>query len=49
MEWCQGDKALAEAQVFVTDASAVKWYVSEERRGNALRLGEDVLSESIKF
>jgi predicted nucleic acid-binding protein len=48
MEWCQGDTALAEAQVFVIDASvAVKWYVSEELRDKALRLREDFLSEIV--
>ena len=48
MEWCQGDTAVAEAQVFIIDASvAVKWYVSEELRDKALRLREDFLSEIV--
>jgi len=48
VERCRGDTILAEAQVFVIDASvAVKWYVNEELRDKALRIREDFLSEVI--
>ena len=48
LEWSRGHKILENAPVFIVDTSvAVKWYVKEAMRDQALRVIDDFLSDRI--